>query len=103
MERPIPRLADKVPQPPKRRLLPPLIYPPGKDDISQLPVHPDLLEERAKATFAVRDLTYILHGGEDNFAKFEHYRGIIESDPVLATMDKVSLRDASILGRARRD
>jgi len=39
----------------------------------------------------VRDLTYIQHRGEDNFAKFEHYRGIIESDVVLAGMDKVRM------------
>lgn len=89
MERPIPRQADKVPAPPSRRPLPPQEYPPTADSITQLPVHPDLLSERARADFAVRDLTYILHGGQDNFAKFEHYRNIVETDPVLATMDKI--------------
>ncbi|KAI9006371.1 hypothetical protein DFJ74DRAFT_690592 [Hyaloraphidium curvatum] len=90
MERPIPRLPpDALPTPPRRRLPPVLQYPPNADAISQLPVHPDLLEERAKATFAIRDLTHVLHGGADNFAKYEHYRAIVEEDPVLESMNKI--------------
>lgn len=90
MERAIPRLGSKIPSPPPRRLPAQLEYPPTESAVTQLPVHEDLLAERAKADFAVRDLTYILHGGKDNFEKFEHYRAILESDPVLAqTADKI--------------
>lgn len=90
MERPIPRgLLDKIPKPPPRRLLPPQEFPPAPDSVAQLPVHPDLLEERANADFSIRDLTYVLHGGKENFEAFEHYRNIVETDPVLAEMDKM--------------
>eukprot|EP00127_Corallochytrium_limacisporum_P000176 Clim_evm37s6 gene=Clim_evmTU37s6 len=49
----------------------------------------DLQNERAKATFNSRELTYVLDGGRENTEKIERIRRLVETDPVFYKLDRI--------------
>ncbi len=50
----------------------------------------DLARERQRASFDVRQLTYLLYGGEKNTKKLERIAKICEEDPVFNKQDRVN-------------
>ncbi len=54
-------------------------------------VNPDLIAERAKTTFNVRELTYLIRGGKEATERYEFLNSIIENDPVFKKDDLIFL------------
>lgn len=48
-------------------------------------INPDLQRERQRATFNPRQLTYILHGGEEETLRREYIFSLLDNDPDFRT------------------